>query len=608
MKTMKTMIIAQQRFVAAATRKPLNSLAALPHRHSQLGHRVAKAKASSIPSPTPTTSPTAVDDDDATATTLSTVSQQQRQQHEQLLLHIDRHHVLHPYTSMTSPIPTHLIQSARGIHLQLHNGKQVIDGMSSWWAAMHGYRHPYLDNALQTQAIEYMSHVMFGGLSHRPAVGLAARLLKLVNGDEYYSSQQQYGRIDNISDYENNNSDYYANADDEFLNSSSLDLDKMQHHYQLTKVFLSDSGSISIEVAMKMAMQYWSSQLGHSHKNKFLALRGGYHGDTLGAMSVCDPDNGMRDTYFGEGAVRHQYFVPNPIGPREEDAVTTLNGLEEVVLKHKDSIAAMIVEPIVQGAGGMKFYHPIVLKRMRELCDDHGILLIFDEIATGFGRTGTLFAGWHNCGKNGGSYRPWSSLYGYVGGEDVDHEKHMNHPTDAQNCTTGGSMRIYPDILCIGKALTGGYMTMGATLTTNKVARGISERGGVFMHGPTFMANPLACAVSSASMNLLMQSPWEERVRNVERKLIDSLSPLAELESVVKEVRVLGAIGVCELRQPLDREKMVQVQNQLIDMGVWLRPFGKLLYTMPPFNCEDLRDEYVEKIGAAMLTVASSLK
>ncbi|KAL7439322.1 hypothetical protein ACHAXH_003916 [Discostella pseudostelligera] len=599
---MKTMIIAQQRFVAAATRKPLNSLVALPHCHSQIRHRVAKA--SSIPSPS---APTAVDDDDAAAS--STVSQQQ-QQHEQLLLHIDKHHVLHPYTSMTSPIPTHLIQSARGIHLQLHNGKQVIDGMSSWWAAMHGYRHPYLDNALQTQAIEYMSHVMFGGLSHRPAVGLAARLLKLVNGDEYYSSQQkqqqqQHDRIDNTID-DNNNSDYYSNADDDFLNSSSLDLDKMQHHYQLTKVFFSDSGSISIEVAMKMAMQYWSSQLGHSHKNKFLALRGGYHGDTLGAMSVCDPDNGMRDTYFGEGAVRHQYFVPNPIGPRAEDAISTLNGLEEAVLKHKDSIAAMIVEPIVQGAGGMKFYHPIVLKRMRELCDDHGILLIFDEIATGFGRTGTLFAGWHNCGKNGGSYRPWSSLYGYVG--DEDDEKDVNHSTDAQNCTTRVSVRIYPDILCLGKALTGGYMTMGATLTTNEVARGISERGGVFMHGPTFMANPLACAISSASMDLLIHSPWEERVRNVERKLIDSLSPLAELESVVKEVRVLGAIGVCELRQPLDREKMVQVQNQLIGMGVWLRPFGKLLYTMPPFNCEGLQDEHVKKIGNAMLAVASGLK
>ncbi len=493
---------------------------------------------------------------------------------------------------------------------------------------MHGYRHPYLDNALQTQALEYMSHVMFGGLTHPPAVGLAARLLRLVNGDleDYYSSpppqQHQHrhpslllersGYLDNDNKYyEHDNNDEYDDDDDDddddFINSCSLHLEKMQHQYPLTKVFFSDSGSISIEVAMKMAMQYWSSQLGHSHKNKFLALRGGYHGDTLGAMSVCDPDNGMRDTYFGDGAVRHQYFVPNPIGPREADAAITLDGLEEAVRMHKDTIAAMIVEPIVQGAGGMKFYHPIVLKRMRELCDDHGILLIFDEIATGFGRTGTLFAGWHTTGgREGGSYQPWSSLYGYIGGGvdgDINKDKDTKHLNGHQN----GS-RLYPDILCLGKALTGGYMTMGATITTNEVARGISDGGGVFMHGPTFMSNPLACAVSSASIDLLMRSPWEERVRNVERMLIDSLSPLAEVESVVKEVRVLGAIGVCELRQALDREMMVQVQQQLIDMGVWLRPFGKLLYTMPPFNCEDLRDEHIRKIGDAMCAVTSDLK
>ena len=478
---------------------------------------------------------------------------------------------------------------------------------------MHGYRHPHLDDALQTQAVQYMSHVMFGGLTHRPAVELAARLLRLVNGEE-----EDYHHIPSLSHQQrqqptNSHRDTTVSEDDDdFLNNlSSQDLDNMQNQYQLTKVFFADSGSISIEVAMKMAMQYWSSsQSGtekqqHSQKNKFLALRGGYHGDTLGAMSVCDPDNGMRDTYFGEGAVRQQYFVPNPTGPREEDAHITLLGLEEAVVKHKDSLAAMIVEPIVQGAGGMKFYHPTVLKRMRELCDMHGILLIFDEIATGFGRTGTLFAGWHGTsGRNGGSYRPWSSLYGYVGDDDDD----INRKDDQNITRTGGrSTRIYPDILCLGKALTGGYMTMGATLTTNEVARGISNGGGVFMHGPTFMANPLACAVSSASMDLLMRSPWEDRVRNVERALIDNLSPLAKLESVVKEVRVLGAIGVCELRQALDREKMMQVQNQLIDMGVWLRPFGKLLYTMPPFNCEDLQEEHVKKIGDAMYAAASNL-
>ena len=344
---------------------------------------------------------------------------------------------------------------------------------------------------------------------------------------------------------------------------------------------------------MKMAVQYWFT-VQQTQKTKFLSLRNGYHGDTFGAMSVCDPVNGMHSMFAG--MLANQLFVPSPTGPHPSHAAETLRQMESMLHRHHHELAAVIMEPIVQGAGGMKFYHPSVLRRVRELCDEYNVLLIFDEIATGFGRTGTLFAGW----QGEGTYKPWSSL---------DNESSTGGRTEGSKNirTTVNDAIIYPDILCLGKALTGGYMTLGATLTNDKVAHGISDTGGVFMHGPTFMANPLACSVSLASINLLMQSPWEERVRNVERSLIEHLSPLAELDSIVREVRVLGAIGVCEMHEGLDRDGMARVQRQLVDEGVWLRPFGKLLYTMPPFNCDELENEHIKKIGEAMYQVVSTI-
>ncbi|KAL7532384.1 hypothetical protein ACHAXR_004599 [Thalassiosira sp. AJA248-18] len=486
------------------------------------------------------------------------------------LLHIDRQHVLHPYTSMTSPLPTFPVKSAKGVHLTLNDGRTLIDGMSSWWAAVHGCRNPVLDQAMKEQIEDSMSHVMFGGLTHRPAVELAARLLQMVN-DDYPSKDEE--------------TNTETEMDDSLMD---FDLEKMQHEYQLTKVFFSDSGSISVEVAMKMAVQYWFT-LQQTQKTKFISLRNGYHGDTMGAMSVCDPVNGMHSMFAG--MLVQQLFVPSPTGPHPSDATETLRQMEIMLKQHHHEVAAVIVEPIVQGAGGMKFYHPVVLKKLRKLCDEYGVLLIFDEIATGFGRTGTLFAGW----QGEGTYKPWSSLDDKGETDSIENSSTENHSI------------TFPDILCLGKALTGGYMTLGATLTTDKLAHGISDTGGVFMHGPTFMANPLACSVSLASINLLMRSPWKERVRKVEKALIKHLSPLADLDSIVREVRVLGAIGVCEMREGLDRDGMARVQRQLVEEGVWLRPFGKLLYCMPPFNCEDLEDGHMKKIGDAIYKVASKI-
>eukprot|EP00571_Detonula_confervacea_P009558 CAMPEP_0172315034 /NCGR_PEP_ID=MMETSP1058-20130122/23928_1 /TAXON_ID=83371 /ORGANISM="Detonula confervacea, Strain CCMP 353" /LENGTH=475 /DNA_ID=CAMNT_0013029021 /DNA_START=222 /DNA_END=1649 /DNA_ORIENTATION=- len=475
---------------------------------------------------------------------------------------------------MTTPLPTYPVKSAKGVHLTLNDGRTLIDGMSSWWAAVHGYRNPVLDAAMKEQIEESMSHVMFGGLTHRPAVELAARLLQIVNNDYTVAATTT------------------SDEKSKEILLEDFDLEKMQHEYQLTKVFLCDSGSISVEVAMKMAIQYWFT-LQHSKKTKFISLRNGYHGDTFGAMSVCDPVNGMHSMFAG--SLANQFFVPSPTGPRPSDAVETLKEMESMLQRHHEEVAAVIMEPIVQGAGGMKFYHPIVLKKMRELCDEYNVLLIFDEIATGFGRTGTLFGGW----QGDESFKPWSSL-------DAD-DGSSNHTMENNEKSDVNDAIVYPDILCLGKALTGGYMTLGATLTSDKLAHGISDTGGVFMHGPTFMANPLACSVALASINLLMQSPWEKRVRKVEKELIEYLSPLAELDSVVREVRVLGAIGVCEMHSGLDRDGMARVQRQLVEEGVWLRPFGKLMYTMPPFNCEDLEEEHVKKIGEAMYKVASTL-
>lgn len=472
------------------------------------------------------------------------------------LLDVDRQHVLHPYTSMTDPLPTFPIESAKGVHLRLNDGRQVIDGMSSWWAAMHGYRHPELDAAITEQVEQNMSHVMFGGLTHQPAVELACRLLQMANND------------------------YDSNVEGDCL--EQLIGTNKEHHF--TKVFFADSGSISIEVAMKMSIQYWFT-LGQTKKTNFISLRNGYHGDTFGAMSICDPVNGMHSMF--SGILAKQLFVTSPNGPRREDTEVTLIELKAMLQNNANEVAAVVMEPIVQGAGGMKFYHPVLLKKTRELCDEYNVLLIFDEIATGFGRTGALFAGWHDEE----SYQPWSSLHP---GIDI---------TDENNNAEKDPSVVYPDILCLGKALTGGYVTMGATLTTNKVSQGISSE---FMHGPTFMANPLSCSVSLASLKLIRKSPLDDRVRNVRNQLIEHLSPLAVLSSV-KEVRVLGAIGVCELKESLSRDDMAHVQRTLVNEGVWLRPFGKLLYTMPPFNCEALEDDHLKKIGQAMHTVASDL-
>jgi adenosylmethionine-8-amino-7-oxononanoate aminotransferase len=497
---------------------------------------------------------------------------------------------------MTDPLPTYPVASAQGVHLTLNDGRQLIDGMSSWWAAVHGYRHAVLDAAMKKQLEESMSHVMFGGLTHRPGVELAGRLLQLVNGDIINATTS-------TTDETSSNT-----TDEEGRSTDDGDvLERMMEHsnsYHFTKVFYSDSGSVSVEVAMKMALQYWftlhqrnnsttshDSNASNCTKTKFLSLRNGYHGDTFGAMSICDPVNGMHSMF--SGMLAQQLFVPSPSGPKLEDAIDTLQQMEQMLQRHSGKVAAVVMEPIVQGAGGMKFYHPTVLRRVRELCDEHNVLLIFDEIATGFGRTGTLFAGW----QNEKSYRPWSSLD--ESGNDADEYS----STDKQQ----QSGVVYPDILCLGKALTGGYMTLGATITTDKLAHGISDSGGVFMHGPTFMGNPLACSVALASLNLLMDSPWQDRVQSVEKSLIRHLSPLADFSSKVREVRVLGAIGVCELHKGLDRDGMARVQRMLVKEGVWLRPFGKLLYTMPPFNCEGLREEHVEKIGDSVYKVVSEM-
>ena len=501
------------------------------------------------------------------------------------LLEADRRHVLHPYTSMTDPLPTFPVRSARGVHIELRDGSTVVDGMSSWWAAVHGYRHPVLDAAVREQVEESMSHVMFGGITHAPAVGLCARLLRMVNGD-----------VDclELGDWEA--AEEGGHASDEHPESylEELDLDRMQN-YQLTKVFLSDSGSVSVEVAMKMALQYWHTT-GEGRKTTFLSLRNGYHGDTLGAMSVCDPVGGMHSMFAG--VLAQQAFVPSPAGPTVEDADDTLRAMDAALAERSEEIAAVILEPIVQGAGGMRFYHPKLLRGARELCDRHDVLLIFDEIATGFGRTGTMFAGW----QDGRSYRPWSSLDGRNLAEG---ESAASGDTDESN---EGESIVYPDIVCLGKALTGGYMTMGATITNDRVARGISDGGGVFMHGPTFMANPLACATALASTGLLLRSPWRRRVRDVEAALVEHMSPLAGLDDVVEEVRVLGAIGVCQLREPLCRDGMAVVQRRLVEEGVWLRPFGRLVYTMPPFNCDELDEGHIRKIGEAVYKILSSVR
>ena len=389
---------------------------------------------------------------------------------------VDQQHIWHPYAKVPNEINAHLVSSASGVYLNLDNGQQVIDGMSSWWSAIHGYNHPNLNKAVVDQ-LGKMSHVMFGGLTHDPAIQLAQTLVELTPEN-------------------------------------------------LTKVFFTDSGSVAVEAALKMALQYWHNK-SQINKHKFVTLRGGYHGDTFGAMSVCDPDNGMHHLFAG--VLPKHYFVKSPSMVAMDEA---LDDLEATLNAHSDTIAAMILEPVVQGAGGMRIYNPQYLTKAKALCDKHQVLFILDEIATGFGRTGELFA------------------LEYV---DVE-----------------------PDILCLGKALTGGYMTLAATITTDEISQGV----GTLMHGPTFMANPLACSVANASIELLLNSPWQDNIADIETVLNIELSSL-RLHDKVVDVRILGAIGVVELTQEINVEK---VQNQLIEHGVWLRPYGKLLYTMPPFS------------------------
>ncbi len=421
------------------------------------------------------------------------------------LIALDRRHVWHPYAAMPGTGPVFAVRSAQGVYLELETGERLVDGMSSWWTCIHGYNHPRLNQAAHDQ-MGRMSHVMFGGLTHQPGVQLAQRLVQMTPDP-------------------------------------------------LQQVFFCDSGSVAVEVAMKLAIQYWHNR-GEPQKQHFLTLRRGYHGDTFAAMAVCDPVNGMHHLF--RHSLVEQYFADAPQipfdGGWDEADIASFEG---ILARHHGEIAAAIFEPVVQGAGGMRFYSPDYVRRARELCDRYNILLILDEIATGFGRTGKLFA-----------------------------------------CEYAG---ISPDILCVGKALTGGFMSLAATLTTDHISETFAQgEAGVFMHGPTFMGNPLACAVALENLTLLESYNWVARISALEAQLKEELAPCRDLPAV-KAVRVLGAIGILELHQPVD---MAVVQPQLVAQGVWLRPFGRLIYTMPPYITEP---DQLGQITGAMYAIAAGL-
>ena len=427
----------------------------------------------------------------------------------------DHRHLWHPYSSPphkdggSKDKAIHHVIGTDGVHIKLNDNTRLIDGMSSWWSAIHGYNHPAINQALKNQ-VDQMSHVMFGGLTHDPAIELGKKLLAMTPPS-------------------------------------------------LTSIFYSDSGSVAVDVAMKMAVQYQYA-IGQAHKNTFLTIRSGYHGDTWKAMSVCDPDTGMHHLF--KGALQVQHFVEKPPITfadewQDDENINGLKAVRETLEQQSNNIAAMILEPIVQGAGGMYFYHPEYLNQCKILCEQHNILLIFDEIATGFGRTGKLFA--------------------------------MEH------CS------IEPDILCLGKALTSGYLSFAATLSSDKVADGIRlNEPGTFMHGPTFMANPLACAAAGASLDLLASNAWQSQVSRIEQQFTHELATALTLANVAK-VRAIGAIGVIEMRYTIDADQAHRLTKKL---GVWLRPFGKNIYSMPPYI---ISEPELTQVTNAMIHLATEL-